>query len=90
MSSSGVSDSLTKQSIVPETEEFHCPVCSYGPDEAEDMLVHIVMNHRIRPWDRWEIFVCTGEQRFWTAKAFRKFCSSAMPWLTSPLTPLTT
>jgi hypothetical protein len=28
-------------------EQFHCPACSFGPDDAEEVLVHIITNHEI-------------------------------------------
>jgi hypothetical protein len=30
------------------SDEFHCPACSFGPDDAEDVLVHIITNHEIQ------------------------------------------
>lgn len=28
-------------------QEFHCPVCSFGPGEADDVLLHIITNHSV-------------------------------------------
>lgn len=33
--------------LEPSDQDFHCPVCSFGPQTAAETLVHIVTNHEI-------------------------------------------
>ena len=28
-------------------KQFHCPACSFGPEDAEETLIHIITNHEV-------------------------------------------